>query len=102
MRILLAAKHDYPARESVSSGLRPTRYPSGSGGAMHDLIAKGLAELGHDVFYLVPHAPGLPRPVTAGQLAQSARRVVGVRGFLCDVDVTGDDLFRGHEVRQLL
>jgi Glycosyltransferase len=58
MRILLAAKHDYPARESVSSGLRPTRYPSGSGGAMHDLIAKGLAELGHDVFYLVPHAPG--------------------------------------------
>jgi glycosyltransferase involved in cell wall biosynthesis len=58
MRILLAAKHDYPVRVSLGSGLRPTRYPSGSGGAMHDLIAKGLAELGHDVFYLVPHAPG--------------------------------------------
>jgi glycosyltransferase involved in cell wall biosynthesis len=51
----LAAKHHYPARESEGSGLRPRRYPSGSGGAMHDLIAKGLAELGHDVFYLVPH-----------------------------------------------
>lgn len=25
---------------------------------MHDLIGKGLAELGHDVFYLVPHAAG--------------------------------------------
>lgn len=58
MRILLAAKHDYPARESAGSGLRAKRYPSGSGGAMHDLIAKGLAELGHDVFYLVPHAAG--------------------------------------------
>ena len=56
MRILLAAKHDYPARESVGSGFRPKRFPSGSGGALHDLIAKGLAELGHDVFYLVPHA----------------------------------------------
>jgi glycosyltransferase involved in cell wall biosynthesis len=56
MRILLAAKHDYPARESVGSGLRPKRFPSGSGGATHDLIAKGLAALGHDVFYLVPHA----------------------------------------------
>lgn len=56
MRILLAAKHDYPARESVGSGLRPKRFPSGSGGALHDLIAKGLAELGHDVFYLVSHA----------------------------------------------
>jgi len=56
MRVLLAATHNYPARASVGSGLRPTRYPSGSGGALHDLIAKGLAELGHDVFYLVPHA----------------------------------------------
>ncbi len=56
MRILLAANHDYPARKSVGSGLRPKRFPSGSGGAVHDLIAKGLAELGHDVFYLVSHA----------------------------------------------
>lgn len=58
MRILLAAPHHYPARESVGSGLRPKKFPSGSGAAIHDLIAKGLAELGHDVFYLVPHAVG--------------------------------------------
>src|SRR5258708_34825809 len=56
MRILLAPKHDYPARQSVGSGLRPKRFPSGSGGAIHDLIAKGLAELRHDVLYLAPHA----------------------------------------------
>lgn len=56
MRILLAAPHNYPARESVGSGLRPKEFPSGSGAMMHDLIAKGLAELGHDVCYLVPHA----------------------------------------------
>ena len=56
MRVLLAATHNYPARESAGSGLRPKEYPSGSGAVMHDLIAKGLAELGHDVFYLVPHA----------------------------------------------
>ena len=62
MRILLAAKHDYPARDAAGSGLRPTRYPSGSGGAVHDLIGKGLAELGHDVFYLVPHTPGQRAP----------------------------------------
>ena len=58
MRILLAAPHHYPARESAGSGLRPKAFPSGSGAVMHDLIAKGLAELGHDVFYLVPHAVG--------------------------------------------
>jgi glycosyltransferase involved in cell wall biosynthesis len=56
MRVLLAATHNYPMRASVGSGLRPKRYPSGSGGVLHDLIAKGLAELGHDVFYWVPHA----------------------------------------------
>lgn len=58
MRILLAATHNYPARESVGSGLGRKEFPSGSGAVMHDLIAKGLAELGHDVFYLVPHAVG--------------------------------------------
>jgi hypothetical protein len=30
------------------------RFPSGAGDAMHDLTAKDLAELGHDVFYLAP------------------------------------------------
>ena len=70
MRILLAATHDYPIRESVGSGLRPKKLPSGSGGAMHDLIAKGLAELGHDVFYLVPHAVDQRPPMGVTLIAE--------------------------------
>jgi glycosyltransferase involved in cell wall biosynthesis len=83
MRILLAAKHDYPARASVSSGLRPTRFPSGSGGALHDLIAKGLAELGHDVFYLVPHTTDQP-PVTGITLIAEPARNAEVLHTLSD------------------
>jgi glycosyltransferase involved in cell wall biosynthesis len=70
MRILLAAKHDYPARESVGSGLRPKRFPSGSGYLVHDLIAKGLAELGHEVFYLVPHAADQRPPMGITLIAE--------------------------------
>jgi glycosyltransferase involved in cell wall biosynthesis len=58
MRILLSSPHPYPALTGVSSGVQPKRFPSGSGYLVHDLIAKGLAELGHNVFYLVPHEAG--------------------------------------------
>jgi len=33
--------------------LHPKAFPSGSGYILHDLLAKGLAELGHEVSYLV-------------------------------------------------
>jgi glycosyltransferase involved in cell wall biosynthesis len=83
MRVLLAATHNYPARASAGSGLRPTRYPSGSGGALHDLIAKGLAELGHDVFYLVPHAVD-QRPTTGITLITEPMRDADVLHTLSD------------------
>ena len=54
MRILLSSEHSYPAFGPVGSGLHPRTYPSGSGFWIHDLLMKGLAELGHDVFYLLP------------------------------------------------
>lgn len=73
MQVLLAAAHHYPASAYAGSGLRPARYPSGSGGAMHDLIAKGLAELGHDVFYLVPHAADQPPAMGITLLAEPVR-----------------------------
>ena len=73
MRILLAAIHNYPARESVGSGLRPKEFPSGSGMVMHDLIAKGLAELGHDVFYLLPHAADQRAPMGITLVAEPVR-----------------------------
>jgi len=65
MRILLSSDHQYPAANGNGSGLHPKQFPSGSGYILHDLLAKGLAELGHDVFYLVrrslqdPAVPGL-------------------------------------------
>jgi glycosyltransferase involved in cell wall biosynthesis len=83
MRVLLAATHDYPARSGVGSGLRPRRYPSGSGGAIHDLVGKGLAELGHDVFYLVPHAVEQP-PVSGITLIDQPMRDVDLLHTLSD------------------
>jgi glycosyltransferase involved in cell wall biosynthesis len=51
MRILLASSHRFPAYSKNSSGRHPKEYPSGSGYHLHDLLAKGLAEDGHEVFY---------------------------------------------------
>ena len=63
MRILLSSsQHRYPAFGEVGSGLHPRSYPSGSGFWIHDLIAKGLAELGHEVFYLLPNGASGPLP----------------------------------------
>lgn len=56
MRILLSSDHEYPAANANGSGLHPKKFPSGSGYILQDLLAKGLAELGHDVFYLVRRA----------------------------------------------
>jgi glycosyltransferase involved in cell wall biosynthesis len=62
MRILLAAPHRYPAFDQHGSGREPKAYPSGSGYHLHDLLAKGLAEQGHDVFYYVAQGFGAPLP----------------------------------------
>lgn len=62
MRILLSSDHKYPALTEVGSGLHPKEFPSGSGYLVHDLLARGLAELGHDVFYLVPRGADKPSP----------------------------------------
>ena len=62
MRILLASEHCYPAFGEVGSGPHPRSYPSGSGYWIHDLIAKGLAELGHEVFYLLRSGAQGPLP----------------------------------------
>lgn len=72
MRILLASEHRYPASSDVSAGPHPMPYPSGSGYWIHDLLAQGLVELGHEVFYLLrkgaaklppPGVQVVPRPV---------------------------------------
>jgi glycosyltransferase involved in cell wall biosynthesis len=72
MRILLSSEHRYPASGDVGAGPHPMPYPSGSGYWIHDLLAKGLVELGHEVFYLLrqgaaksppPGVQVVPRPV---------------------------------------
>ncbi|WP_263352899.1 glycosyltransferase [Acidicapsa acidisoli] len=65
MRLLLAAPHRYPVYGPAGSGLHPKTYPSGSGYHLHDLLAKGLAERGHEVFYFLAkgHETELPAGV---------------------------------------
>ena len=64
MRLLLSSDHRYPAFGGIGSGPNPKQFPSGSGYLIHDLLAKGLAELGHDVFYLL--RKGADEPLPAG------------------------------------
>src|SRR6266851_5313610 len=66
MRLMLSSDHRYPAYAGTGNGLHPKPYPSGSGYWIHDLLVKGLAELGHDVFYLLPKGSDqtLPEGVT--------------------------------------
>lgn len=62
MRILLSSSHRYPAFSENGNGPHPMLFPSGSGYMIHDLLAKGLAELGHDVFYLLRKGADQPLP----------------------------------------
>lgn len=62
MRLLLLSDHRYPAFGETGSGLHPRAFPSGSGFWIHDLLVKGLAELGHDVSYLARKGADKPLP----------------------------------------
>ena len=84
MRVLLSSIHQYPAACEVGVGLNPKPFPSGSAFSIHDLLAKGLAELGHDVIYLLPK--GASKPLPAG--------VTLVSEPLPDVDVIHTIIFR--------
>ncbi|HEX7155095.1 MAG TPA: glycosyltransferase [Thermoanaerobaculia bacterium] len=62
MKVLLTGDHDYPLAR-VSAGRRPKPMPSGSAQRVHELIAKGLAELGHEVVVCLANEPtGAPPP----------------------------------------
>ncbi|PHS04705.1 MAG: glycosyl transferase family 1 [Kordia sp.] len=55
MRILLSCNHEYPSYKPNGSGKEITKFPSGSNHHQHDLLARGLAEKGHEVYYFVNH-----------------------------------------------
>ncbi|MDJ0840928.1 MAG: glycosyltransferase [Acidobacteriota bacterium] len=66
MRILFESNHVYPAGGSTGTGLSPNSLATGGSSMVHDLLARALAELGHQVFYLLPNSrdPDLPDGVT--------------------------------------
>jgi glycosyltransferase involved in cell wall biosynthesis len=66
-------------------------WPSGSGFLIHDLIAKGLAELGHTVFYRLPEGAEETLP----------RGVEMVADLVADVDVVHTMSGRDHALLQL-
>lgn len=62
MRLLLSSDHRYPPFGDVGSGPHPKLFPSGSAYQVHDLLARGLAELGHEVSYLLREGADKPLP----------------------------------------
>src|SRR5262245_4357735 len=62
MRVLLTSSHRYPASSKNGSGRHPRDYPSGSGYHLHDLLAQGLVEEGHEVFYQLQRGADAPPP----------------------------------------
>src|ERR1700686_3432142 len=91
MRVLLSSNHSYPAACKMGSGRRPRMFPSGSGFMVHDALAKGLAELGHEVFYLLPKGADEPLPPGATLVNEP----------VADVDVLHTLTFRDHELVRL-
>ncbi len=62
MRVLLSSTHRYPAFGESGIGLHPKAFPSGSSFYIHDLLAQGLGELGHEVFYFLRNGADAPAP----------------------------------------
>jgi glycosyltransferase involved in cell wall biosynthesis len=59
---MLSSEHRYPALSGASFGPHPKEFPSGSGHHLQDLLAKGLAEFGHEVLYHLRRPPDQPLP----------------------------------------
>lgn len=62
MKILLSSDHQYPAFRGNGAGTKPNLMSSGSGQHMRDLMVKGLARSGHEVFYYLPKGIAEPLP----------------------------------------
>jgi glycosyltransferase involved in cell wall biosynthesis len=77
MRVLLYSRHRYPARRDDGVGREPRAEPSGATAHVLDVLARGLAEEGHEVHYLLP--AGVDEPLPDG--------VLQARGIDAPVDV---------------
>ncbi len=77
MRILLYSDHRYPSDDGHGSGLTLRYEPSGAPQHVHDMLAKGLAELGHQVFYFLTKGTEHPLP-TGVTLTDTSRADVDI------------------------
>jgi glycosyltransferase involved in cell wall biosynthesis len=73
MKILLHSRNRYPAGGFSGTGIRANPYTTGGAAFVHDHLAKGLAELGHEVLYHVAagYDPPLPEGVRYTDLPAS-------------------------------
>jgi glycosyltransferase involved in cell wall biosynthesis len=62
LRILLTSRHRYPAGGAVGTGTRASSRATGGAAIVHDLLAKGLAKLGHEVSYHLEYGHDGPAP----------------------------------------
>jgi glycosyltransferase involved in cell wall biosynthesis len=62
MRISLHSDHCYPIEDGHGVGIALRHEPSGAPQHIHDLIARGLGELGHEVFYYTAKGSNGPAP----------------------------------------
>jgi glycosyltransferase involved in cell wall biosynthesis len=62
MRIALWSNQPYGAYFANGVGRAPREMPSGSGHYLHDTLANGLAELGHEVLYFSEAGAAAPLP----------------------------------------
>jgi glycosyltransferase involved in cell wall biosynthesis len=70
MKILLSARHRYPAGGFTGKGIHANPRTTGGAAFIHDHLAKGLAELGHEVYYHLAsgYDPPLPEGVRPTEL----------------------------------
>jgi len=90
MRILLSSEHRYPAYKEAGIGLTPSPFPSGSGYYIHDLVMKGLVQLGHEVLYWLP---GANRPLPDGATL--------VREPVLDADLFHSAAYRDESIAEV-
>jgi len=86
MRIVMTGDHPYPLPRS-SGGRTPKRFPSAAGQRVHDWLAKGLGELGHEVVY-----------VLTGEVSGEAPKGVRMTRVLEDGDILHTYAMRNPEV----
>jgi glycosyltransferase involved in cell wall biosynthesis len=67
--------HRYPAAGQSGAGMHPRTFPSGSGYHVQDLLARGLAEEGHEVFYHLGQGADCPLPPGVHLVSEHVRDV---------------------------